>query len=180
MEMEESPEKKTSAERQAELRKKEKAKRRRGFLLGLLVGQLLIVALDFGGEALLAQLEDRIRFDTPISLRAIVFLAMSASVVLVGLLIAFLLGLQGAGYVLGKKKVGFFTALGRGIRRIGRAAWALGLTLGVFGGTAWMLIPSAQWGPTINWMETKGGEARDEAREWVDGIFPEKDSQKDE
>lgn len=158
-------------ERLLKLNKQQRAKRRRGFLIGLLVGQLLILGLDFGGRLILTLLENRVQTNAPYSLEAIVFFGMASGVVLTGLLIFFVLGLQGVGYVFGKKKVGFFRAVGRGMVRCFKATWAVGLTLGIIGGTAWYLIPF----PERDEMKTEARdrvlEARDRAEAWVQEIL---------
>ena len=70
----------------------------------------------------------------------------------------------------GKKKVGFFTAVGRGIKRMAQAAWALGLTLGVIGGTAWFMIPGREWKSTAEYMEAQKDRAVHKAKGWIDGL----------
>lgn len=149
----------SAAERMARLARLQRARRRRGFMLGLLVGQLLILAVDFGGEALLRALAHKVVFNPPIHYRAVVFLGMTGGIAATGLFIAIVLGFQGLGYVFGKKGVGLGTALGRGFRRVGKAVVSLGLTLAVVGGTAWFLIPKPEWPRTKNWMVQKGNVA---------------------
>ena len=151
-----------------DVQKAQKARRRRGFLWGLLAGQIVILILIFGGRAALHFLRDRVTFNPPIPLEALVFIGMAAGILFTALLIFFVLGLQGAGYVLGKKKAGFFTSVGRGIRRCFHAAWALGLTLGVIGGTAWLLIPSGEREPTLDYMKDQGDKAIRKTKEWAE------------
>lgn len=160
----------SAQDRMAALNARQKAKRRRGFIIGLLAGQLLILAMDLGGKALMKALRNRVKFDAPIPLEAIVFIGMTAGIIFTGLLIFFVLGCQGMGYVFGTKKVGFFTAVGRGIKRSFKAAWAVGLTLGVVGGTAWFMIPREQWKPTAKYLEEKGRKGVQGARDWVEKI----------
>lgn len=161
----------TREERMAKINETQKGRGRRGFLIGLLAGQVLIVAMDFGGELLIHLLRDKVTFNAPIPLRAVVFIGMTAGIVMTGLLILFILGLQGAGYVVGKKKVGFFTAVGRGMKRLWKAAWAVGLTLSVVGGTAWFLIPRKEWKPTAEWMQDKGDKAYQGAKGVVEKVI---------
>jgi hypothetical protein len=169
MEEAEKP-KPTAEERRAAIQEGQKKKRKRGFLIGLLVGQLLIILLDLGGGALLHLFRDRVRVNAPVSLEALVFFGMSAGIVITALMIFFVLGVQGLGWTFGKKKVGFFTAVWRGIKRMSQAAWALGLTLGVIGGTAWFMIPGREWKPTIEYMDAQKDRAVHKARGWVDGL----------
>jgi hypothetical protein len=162
---------KSRAERDAERATALKRRRGRGFLYGLLAGQILVVAIDLGGAAALHFLQDRIRVDAPIPFQALVFVGMSAGILITALLILAVLGLQGAGWFFGKKKVGFFTAVGRGLKHVLKAAWALGLTLGVVGGTAWLMIPGSEWSRTAEYFKEKGIEGRDRAKSWVTELF---------
>jgi hypothetical protein len=160
----------SAEERLAVIQRTQKARRRRGFLFGLLAGQILIIAMDFGGELLIRLLHHKVRFQPPpgMSVRSLVFIGMTAGIAITGLLIFLILGLSGAGYVLGRKKAGLFTAVGRGAGRVFKATWALGLTLGVIGGTAWFLIPRPQWKPTAEYLRSKGENGYRDAKGWVE------------
>ncbi len=160
----------SATERRAHLDRAQRARRRRGFLIGLLVGQLLVLGLDFGGGAALHLLRDKVTVQTPVPHQALVFIGMTAGIVITMLLILFVLGLQGAGWVFGKKGAGFFTAVGRGVKRIFKAAWALGITLGVIGGTAWFMIPRDQWKPTATYLQDHGQKALQKGKGWVKDI----------
>lgn len=149
--------------RMENLQQKHKAKRRKSFLIGLLAGQILILALDFGGKLVLHLLRDTLKPVGDLTLEARVFLGMTAGIVFTGLLIFFVLGLQGASWLFGKKKVGFLTAVGRGIKRTFKAAWAVGLTLGIIGGTAWFLVPVA----AQDYLKKKGKEVVDQGKGWI-------------
>jgi hypothetical protein len=179
MEQPESPEpaaKKPSAEeRRAAIQAGQKSRRKRGFLYGLLAGQILIILLDLGGGALLHVLRDRVRVNAPVPLEALVFLGMTAGIAITALMILFVLGCQGLGWTFGKKKIGFFGAVGRGLKRMFQAAWALGLTLGVIGGTAWFMIPGHEWKTTADYIEGQKDRAVHKARGWVDGLLPSGD-----
>ena len=153
----------SAAARMENLQQKQKGKRRKSFLVGLLVGQLLILALDYGGKLALYLLRDKLKPTGDLTLEARVFLGMTAGIVFTGLLIFFVLGLQGAGWLFGRKKVGFFTAVGRGIKRTFKAAWAVGLTLGIIGGTAWFLVPVA----TQDFLKKKGKDYVGEGQQWI-------------
>jgi hypothetical protein len=162
---------KTREEREAERNASQKKKRLRGFLLGLLVGQLLVIALDLGGAAALHFFKHKIRVNAPIPFEALVFVGMSTGILATALLILAVLGLQGAGWVFGKKKVGFFTAVGRGLKRVVKAAWALGLTIGVVAGTAWLMIPGSEWSRTGAYFKEKGLETGERAKTWIKGFL---------
>ena len=95
----------SAAERRAAIETGQKTKRRKGFIMGLFVGQLLIVGIDLGFSFLVPIIEKRYQFNSPIPIQSLVFIGMTAGIAMTGLLIFFILGLQGAGYVLGKKKV---------------------------------------------------------------------------
>ena|SRR5687767_4253252 len=168
----EGPRKPSAEERRAAIQAGQKNKRKRGFLYGLLAGQIVIILIDLGGGALLHVFRDRIRVNAPVTLEALVFLGMSAGIVITALMIFFVLGMQGLGWTFGKKKIGFFGAVGRGIRRIFQAAWALGLTLGVIGGTAWFMIPGREWKPTAEYIDGQKDRALHKARGWFDGLLP--------
>ncbi len=163
----------SAEDRAAALRKAQRARRRRGFLLGLLAGQIVVIAMDFGGEALIRLLHEKVRFQPPpgMSVRSLVFIGMIAGIALTGLLILLILGISGAGYVLGEKKVGIFTAAARGAGRLFKAAWAVGLTLGVIGGTAWFMIPRPQWKPTADYIRERGMNGYDGAKDWVESLI---------
>lgn len=149
---------------QSEKPKKAPRSKARAFLTGLLAGQLLILLLDLGGGFLLRSFKGRVK--VPIPLEAIVFIGMTAGIVLTALLIFFALGVRGLGWTFGKKDVGFFSAVGRGIRSTLQAAGALGLTLGIVGGTAWFMIPRAEWKPTVRFMDAQ----KERAVKWADGL----------
>lgn len=155
----------SAQERRAAIQEGQKRKQKRGFLYGLLAGQILVLAVDLGGNALLHVFRNRIRVNAPIPLEALVFIGMAAGIVITALMILFVLGLQAMGWTFGKKKVGFFTAVGRGLGRVFKATWALGVTLGVIGGTAWFMIPGKEWKPTQDYLLEQGDRALQKARE---------------
>jgi hypothetical protein len=161
-------------ERRANLDRIQKTRKRKGFLIGLLAGQVLVIGLDIGGVLILRAIEHKYAFKAPIPLQALVFLGMAGGIAITALLILFVLGLQGAGYVFGTKKVGFFTAVGRGIRRVWKAAWALGLTLGIVGGTAWFMIPGTRWKDTTDYMKEHRDKAIRDARTWAEDFLKPK------
>lgn len=166
------PAKPSAAERRQAIQQGQTSKRKRGFLYGLLAGQILIILLDLGGRAVLHFFRDRIRVNAPIPIEALVFLGMAGGIVITAVMILFVLGLQGVGWTFGKKKVGFFTAVGRGVKRMFQAAWALGLTLGVIGGTAWFMIPGREWKPTAEYIGEQKDRAVHKAKGWLDGFLP--------
>lgn len=151
-----------------------RGRRRRGFWLGLLAGALAVVALDYGGEWALRALQPTLQFRPPpgMSLRSVVFIGMVTGIALTGVLILLTLGWSGASYVLGPRRTGPLRALLRGARRLAGAAWALGLTLGVVGGTAWFLIPRPERGPTADYLRTRGEEGLRKGRGWIQDALP--------
>jgi hypothetical protein len=161
----------SATERRANLDRIQSSKRRKGFLIGLLVGQLLILGLDYGGRLALHLLKDKVKLQSPVPHEALVFIGMTAGIVITMLLILFVLGLQGMGWVFGKNQVGFFTAVGRGLKRVFKAAWALGITLGVIGGTAWFMIPRSEWKPTATYLEGHGRKALDKGKAWAKDLL---------
>jgi|GEM_PF-6907581 len=124
-----------------------RARRRRGlrgFLIGLLVGQVVIATIMIGGDELL-KLRPDLRMELP--LRAIVFVGIGAGIAFTGSVTGLLLLLQGLGYVLRPRGKPFATAAWNGLKRFGRAALALGATFLVLGGTAAAAIPPRDWIP---------------------------------
>jgi hypothetical protein len=168
----------SAEERRAAIQTGQKTKRRKGFIFGLFAGQVIIIGLDVAAHFLIPLLEKKYRFHSPLPIQSLVFIGMTAGVVMTALLIFFVLGLQGAGYVFGKKKVGFFTAVGRGMTRVWKAAWALGLTLGVIGGTAWFMIPGVWWRPTVDYLDQHRKDAVEKIKQKAGDLL--KPSPKDE
>lgn len=134
----------TAEQRRAEMNVRQRAKGRRGFLIGLLAGQALIAGIIFGGDFLLRMRPD---LQTALPLRLLVFLGITGGLVFTGLMIGMLLFFQGVGYVVRPRGKKFGVALGNGVRRVGRAVLSLGITLLVLGGTAAATIPPSDWKP---------------------------------
>lgn len=134
----------TAEQRRAEMNERQRSKRRRGFLIGLLVGQALIAGIIFGSDALLKLRPD---LQTELPLRLLVFLGITGGLAFTGLMIGLLLFFQGLGYVFRPRGKKFGVALWNGVRRVGRAAFALAITLLVLGGTAAATISPADWKP---------------------------------
>jgi hypothetical protein len=154
----------SATERLKNLNQKDKAKRRRRFLAALLAGQIFVLLLDIGGEAVLHLLRNKLQYRGAFPLRSMVFLGMTSMIAAIGLLVFLVLGYKGASRVLGGgQRIGFFTALGVGIRRVWNEAWALGLILGVIGGTAWFLIPAAGRDD----LKAKGREVVEKSGTWI-------------
>jgi hypothetical protein len=144
----------SAMERAWNLAQQQKRRRRRGFLMGLLFGQLLILALDLGGEFFL-RTQPQIKLQAPIRVASIVFLGMAvgaAAMILAVVLIYFGMALR----AMGRGKSG--TVVG-GIKRVVLTTLALGVSIAVILGTAWFMIPSAEWKPTVEFAREKGVEA---------------------
>lgn len=127
----------THLQRITEIRSQQRARARRSFLLGLAVGQILVVAVD-----LLVPLLWKLKLVRPMEsgrLPLLVTLGVAAGIALVASLLILLLAVSGI--------AGLFTkgSLLRGLKRTGRALGAIGLTAAVLLGTAVLLIPRAQW-----------------------------------
>lgn len=161
----------SAEERRAAIEAGQKTKRRKGFILGLFVGQLIIVGIDLGFSLLLPIIEKKYRFNSPLPIQSLVFIGMTAGIVMTALLIFFVLGFQSASYVFGKKQVGIFTAVGRGMKRVFKAAWALGLTLGVIGGTAWFMIPGVWWRPTADYLDQHRKDAVEKIKQKAEDLL---------
>lgn len=158
----------SASDRLADILEKQKKKSRKGFLFGLIAGQLLVVGLSLGGGTLLELFKDKIKVNAPICLEALVFIGMSAGILLTGLLIAGVLGLQGVGWLFGKKKPG---GVGRGVGRVMKGMFSVGITFLVIGGTAWALIPKPEWKPTALYLRDQGLKGYEAARDWTEKLL---------
>ena len=137
-----APPRPSATERRLTLAVQQKRRRRRGFLLGLLAGQILIIALDLGGSLFL-KFHPQVKIQAPVGVASIVFLGMSAgaAVMLTALALIYSgMALRGQG----------------GIRRILQAAIAMTVTIGVIIGTAWFMIPHEEWAPTVRFSKDQG------------------------
>ena len=114
-------------------------RRRRGFLLGLLAGQILIIALDVGGTLLL-KARPHVRIQAPFGVPSIVFLGMAIGAAIMILAVAWIALVSRRGFL--------------------RTAAAMGLTIGVIVGTAWFMIPEPEWAPTLRFAQEQGLKAR--------------------
>ncbi len=132
----------SATERRLALALQQKRRRRRGFLLGLLAGQILIIALDLGGSLFL-KFHPQVKIQAPVGVASIVFLGMSVGA---GLMLAALALIYGVMVLRGQG----------GIRRILQAAIAMTVTIGVIIGTAWFMIPHEEWTPTVRFSKDQG------------------------
>ena len=156
----------SAMERAYKLAQGQKQRRRRGFLLGLLVGQLLILGLDLGGEIFL-RTHPNYKLQAPIRVASIVFLGMAAGSAVMIVAVALIYAVQGARSLFGGKSGGVFA----GIRRMILTALALGVSMGVILGTAWFMIPAAEWKPTVDFAREKGVRAVEASKSKVRSIF---------
>jgi hypothetical protein len=141
----------------------QKRRRRRGFLVGLLSGQLLIIAMDVGGMLFL-RTHPQVTLRAPVGVSAVVFLGMAigSAVMLLALSVIFTsLALKA---VFGRRNVGLFTSLGRGIRRLVQTGLVLGVCMAVILGTAWFMIPGAEWRPTLEFARAQGKQVLESAK----------------
>jgi hypothetical protein len=160
----------SATERRRNLVVLQKKRRRRGFLLGLLAGQILIIGLDLGGEFLLRR-NPQVKLQAPIPVASIVFLGMAtgAAVMIVSVALIFLgMGLRA---FFGRRSTTLLTALGHGIQRFFQTSAVLGVTMAVIIGTAWFMIPGAQWKPTIDYTRSQGAKALDASKARVKAFF---------
>ena len=141
-----------------------KKKKRKGFVLGLWVGQLLILLLSFGGEALL-RLFPNYNVELPFPL--VVFAGISVSLLFMGILIDLLLFFQAVGYLIRPKGKKFGRALWNGIRRVMRASFSWGITVLVFCGTSLATIPMDQWGSSADRLKEESVKVYEQIKERV-------------
>ncbi|HVR83947.1 MAG TPA: hypothetical protein VMU54_06510 [Planctomycetota bacterium] len=145
----------SATERRRNLSLLETRKRRRGFLTGLLAGQLLIMAMDYGGAWFLRS-HPQVKLQAPVGVQAVVFLGMAigGGVMISALSLIFTaLGLRA---LFGKRRVGLGTATGRGIVRVLQTTFVLGLSMTVILGTAWFMIPGDEWTKTGAFAKEQG------------------------
>jgi hypothetical protein len=158
----------SAMERAYRMAQEQKRRRRRGFLLGLLVGQLLIIALDIGGEFFL-RTHPRFKLQAPIRVASIVFLGMAAGA---AIMIA-AVGLTYIGMALrslfGRKSV--IASAGGGLKRLFLTSFALGVSIAVIIGTAWFMIPAPEWKPTVDFAKDKGKQALEVSKSKVRRMF---------
>jgi len=148
----------SATERRYNLSLLQKRKRRRGFLVGLLSGQLLIMAMDFGGTWLLHS-HPQVKLQAPVGVQAVVFLGMAigGAVMIAALTLIFtVLGLRA---LFGKRRGGLATATGHGIARVFQTTLVMGLSMTVILGTAWFMIPGEEWAKTGLFAKDQGRKA---------------------
>jgi hypothetical protein len=156
----------SAAQRQLNLDRLQKKRRRRGFLLGLLVGQIVIIALDLGGELFL-RTHPQVKLQASIPVSSIVFLGMAAGAAVMIAAVALIYGVMALRGLFGKKSA--VVAAGRGILRVILTGLTLGVTMGVILGTAWFMIPGARWKDTADFAKDRGVQALDASKAKVKG-----------
>ena len=87
------------------------------------------------------------------------------------LAVALIYGVLGLRALFGKKSTGVASAAGQGIKRVFLTVLALGVSMGVILGTAWFLIPRAEWKPTIQFAKDQGLKAVEASKSKVKGLF---------
>jgi hypothetical protein len=150
----------SAAERLQTLNRIQTLRRRRGFLTGLLVGQLIIIALDVGGTWFL-RAHPQVKLQAPIGVPSVVFLGMAAGagVMILGLaLISMALGLRR------RFRKG-------GLKRLFLTSAALGVSIGVIIGTAWFMIPQPEWRPTLEFARSKSVETLEASRQTMRSLL---------
>lgn len=153
----------SAAERTRNLELFRRQRRRRGFLVGLLAGQLAILALDYGGAWLL-RTHPQVKLQAPVGVPAIVFLGMAIGAAAMLALLALIFAVLGLRALFGRRRTSLATAIGRGIGRVFLTTTTLGLTMAVILGTAWFMIPGAEWTATRDFARAQGRKAADAAR----------------
>jgi hypothetical protein len=146
----------SATERRYNLWRLQMRRRRRGFLLGLLAGQLLIMAMDFGGAWFL-RTHPHVKLQAPIGVAAVVFLGMAIGAAVMVAALALIFAALGLRALFGKRTGGLGAAAGRGIRRVVATATVLGVSIAVILGTAWFMIPYDEWLPTRQFARVQAG-----------------------
>jgi hypothetical protein len=160
----------SATERLRNLMVVQKRKRRRGFLSGLLAGQVLIIALDLGGLWALHHYP-QMKLQAPIGVQAIVFLGMAGGAALLLLGVGLILTVLGLRAFFGKRSTSLFAAFGRGVKRLFLTGAALGVSMGIILGTAWFMIPGSEWKPTMDYARSQGKQALDASKAKVRSLF---------
>jgi hypothetical protein len=144
----------SATERAYHMRLIQKRKRRRGFLTGLLCGQVLILVMDFGGSWFL-KTHPHVHLRAPVCVEAVVFLGMALGSAVMLVALAAIFAVLGLRALFGRREGGLAAATGRGIRRVVATALVLGTSMAVILGTAWVLIPREEWKPTAEFARSK-------------------------
>lgn len=160
----------SAMERAYQMNRLQQRRRRRGFLVGLLAGQLLIIALDLGGELIL-WLRPEVKLQAPVRISSVVFLGMAAGTAVLLLAVALVYAGMFLKSVFGKRKGGVIAAAGGGIRRLVLTTLAMGVSIAVILGTAWFMIPAAEWKPTLDLARSKGIRAVEVSKAKVRSLF---------
>ena len=160
----------SATERRYNLSLLQKRKRRRGFLTGLLAGQLLIMAMDLGGSWFLRS-HPHVKLQAPIGVQAVVFLGMSIGAAVMVAALALIFTVLGLRALLGKRRTGLAQAAGRGITRVVQTVSVLGLSMAVILGTAWFMIPGDEWVKTGIFARDQGQKVLAGAGSRVGSIF---------
>ena len=154
----------SAMERAYRMKQEQRQRRRRGFLLGLLVGQILIIALDLGGEFFL-RTHPHFKLQAPIRVASIVFLGMAAGAAIMIVAVGLIYMFMALRSLFSRKSV--VASAGGGIKRLFLTTFALGVSIAVIIGTAWFMIPAPQWKPTVDFAKDKGKEALDASKSKV-------------
>jgi hypothetical protein len=160
----------SAMERAYRMAKEQKNRRRRGFLLGLLVGKILIIGLDLGGELFL-RTHPHYKLQAPIRVASIVFLGMAVGAAVMILAVALIYAVMAGRSLFGRKSGGVAAAAGGGIKRLVLTVLALGVSMSVILGTAWFMIPAAEWQPTVKFAKDKGIEMVEAGKSKVRSMF---------
>jgi hypothetical protein len=73
--------------------------------------------------------------------------------------------------LLGHRDAGLATSVGRGIGRVFLTTLTLGVTMSVILGTAWFMIPGAEWKPTADFAKAQGRKAAEAAASQFKSYF---------
>ena len=160
----------SATERRYNLSLLQRRRRRRGFLVGLLFGQLLIMAMDFGGTWFLHS-HPQVKLQAPVGVQAVVFLGMAIGGAVMIAALALIFTVLGLRALFGKRRGGLATAAGRGIARVFQTTFVLGLSMTVIVGTAWFMIPGEEWAKTGTFAKDQGRKALHASTSRVKAMF---------
>lgn len=144
----------SGTQRRFNLDRIQKRRRRRSFLSGLLVGQILIIGLDVGGPLYL-RYHPSIKLQADFGVPSVVFLGMAAGAAVMIAAVGLIHAVLALGTLRGKRRV----PIGSGFRQMMMTVLALGVSIGVILGTSWFMIPPADWKPTVSFARNRSAEA---------------------
>lgn len=153
----------SATERRHNLSLLQRRRRRRGFLIGLLVGQFVIIAMDLGGAWYL-RAHPNVKLQAPVGVASVVFLGMAIGAAVMIAALGLIFAVLGLRALFSRRDGGLGRKLGRGIGGVIRTAFAMGVSMAVILGTAWFMIPGSEWKSTGDFAKAQGWKAAEQSK----------------